>query len=740
MISQDSFTDIPTWNNGIWSTTTFDSHNEFRDFADSLFKEPGEYEFDETTNLFNEQAQLFRVNNYYCISPENTKDFKLYWDTEKIKSRKGVIFNSNGKTWYLTRYYYFWINFLKIYDKVKGVFDFPEVWDTQYHVSLYSLRCTLHQLHGAVTKKRQIAMSYYFSSELINEYWFEQGAVLKIGASDKKYINDVDGTWKYLNEYADFLNKNTAWYRESNPGKMGNWKQMGTEFTQDGKEQEYGNKSTIAGITFEKSPVKGIGGPTKRMFYEEGGEAPTADITFQFIKPAMKMGEISTGTFMIAGSVGQLDKCDPLKEFTFRPKGNTILPVLNKYVDSKGTVSETALFIPEQWSMLPYIDHYGNSLVTEALEALEIYFKDLKRTASPSNYQYEVSQHPRNLEEAFAYRKGSVFPLHLISAQMRRIDDKEYPYELIDLTKDASGNILVTQSNKLPIAEWPMDPKREDKEGIIQVWERPVNELGTTRPRWMSYLASIDPVRVGKTVTSNSLVSIYIYKCPVQVTRRESDTASTFLERDKIVACWCGRFDDINKTYKRLELMLEWYNSWTAVENNITGFIQYMESQRKLRYLASKKDMLFLKEGQANQNIYQEVGWTNSGRIFTDNLLLYGIDYLSEELEIITKPDGSVVKTIYGIERIPDLMLLKEMQGYQPGINVDRLIAYSALIAFAKLQIAHIGILKREENLNKNLQKSENIYTLHKGMFHNIGNTSTSPFTKPSRNPFKNLR
>ena len=40
-------------------------------------------------------------------------------------------------------------------------------------------------------------------AKLINQYWFEEGAVLKIGASLKDYINEK-GSWKFLNEYKNF--------------------------------------------------------------------------------------------------------------------------------------------------------------------------------------------------------------------------------------------------------------------------------------------------------------------------------------------------------------------------------------------------------------------------------------------------------------------------------------------------------------------------------------------------------
>ena len=90
----------------------------------------------------------------------------------------------------------------------------------------------------------------------------------------------------------------------------------------------------------------------------------------------------------------------------------------------------------------------------------------------------------------------------------------------------------------------------------IVVWERPTS---SKRPEFGQYYGSIDPVSEGKTTTSDSLCSIFIYKNAVEVTRDYSqagDTEQYSLRGDKIVAAWCGRFDDINKTHGRLELII----------------------------------------------------------------------------------------------------------------------------------------------------------------------------------------
>ena len=74
-------------------------------------------------------------------------------------------------------------------------------------------------------KKRQFGSSFYHANKLINLLWFETKPVLRIGASLSAYITGVNGTWKMLNEYRNFLNKHTAWYRPMNPGGQGEWQQ-----------------------------------------------------------------------------------------------------------------------------------------------------------------------------------------------------------------------------------------------------------------------------------------------------------------------------------------------------------------------------------------------------------------------------------------------------------------------------------------------------------------------------------
>jgi hypothetical protein len=435
--------------------------------------------------------------------------------------------------------------------------------------------------------------------------------------------------------------------------------------------------------------------------------------------------------------VGDLSQCDPLKKMILKPKDNDIYAVETNLIDSKGTIGMSGLFIPEQWSMPPYIDEYGNSLVEEALKALDEQFATWKKELDPETYQLRISQHPRNIEEAFAHRSVSVFPTHLITAQERRIEDKDYAYEFLDISTDENGKPTVKPTSKLPILEFPISKKTEDKTGVLVVWERPVKD-----PEFKMYYASIDPVSEGKTTTSDSLCSIYIMKAPVQVTKVSGTETETYVEQSKIVAAWCGRFDDINKTHQRLELIIEWYNAWTLIENNISLFIQYMISRKKQRYLVPKSQIMFLKDLGSNANVFQEYGWKNTGTLFKAHLLSYAIEFCKEEIDQETKPDGTVVRTKYGIERLPDPMLLKEMREYADGVNVDRLVSFAALVAFMKIQESNLGYAKRiiMDDAAKNLQKSENLFKLNHSPFRHMGRGRLTNGQSFKRSPFKNIK
>jgi hypothetical protein len=228
----------------------------------------------------------------------------------------------------------------------------------------------------------------------------------------------------------------------------------------------------------------------------------------------------------------------------------------------------------------------------------------------------------------------------------------------------------------------------------------------------------------------------------VLVQRVVNGQVETFVEGDKIVAAWCGRYDDINKTHEQLELIIEWYQAWTLVENNVGLFIQYMQFKRKQKYLVPATQMVLSKEIQASKTQFQTYGWRNVSTIFKSTMLSYLIEFMKAELDQEKDDTGKVYKTFYGITRIPDKMAMVEMEGYQPGVNVDRLVSLAALITFVKIQESGRGIKKRIEYEDEShLDNSEKFSKLNRNPFKNLGGSrNTNSMAVRSRNPFKNIR
>ena len=87
-------------------------------------------------------------------------------------------------------------------------------------------------------------------------------------------------------------------------------------------------------------------------------------------------------------------------------------------------------------------------------------------------------------------------------------------------------------------------------------------------------------------------------------------------------------------------------------------------------------------------------------------------------------------------------MLIKEMMAYYPGLNVDRLVTFSALVAFAKVQQSNRGYVKRKEIDKANsLHNSENLYKLKYSPFSNLGRKKNKgSYSKKVRSGFKNFK
>lgn len=480
------------------------------------------------------------------------------------------------------------------------------------------------------------------------------------------------------------------------------------------------------------------------VFHEEGGIAPVADQTYGYMREAMMDGSVTTGHFSIAGSVGDLDQCGPIKKFMDDPISFDFYPVKTTLKDDTGREYQTGLFIPVFWGYVGFIDKYGNSLAKEAKEYVDQMYRDKKngnektgtKALPPHDYQLLISQGPRTIDEAFATRTASIFPLRYTAAQLKRIEDKDYFTRYVDLKRDDNKNVIYIDIER-PTNEYPAEMKKEDKRGCCIMHEQPRKDAP-----WMTYYASIDPVETGKTGTSDSYACLMIYRNTQEVHKRSGDEQILQVEHGKLVFMWWGRFDDIDDTNEYLSMGVELYNAWTICESNKDTWIQYMRYKKRQKYLATPKDMVMDKEIDDKQTTYREYGVYMTGKLW-DRLLEYAVNYLGEKLGSVVKDDTKTEKIVYGVERIPFLSVIKEMMAYSEDINCDQVKAFAILIGFVKSQEAKRGGIQERYHITdkdrEDQKKQWDAIKSYRSPFHNMGGATNSLRNKIRRDPFRNI-
>lgn len=723
------YKNIPTYNilTKEWTKTSFTSQIEFgHTLLNEYFKEPGKYEFDEDTQVIALLGKFWEKNKFYTTLADGTADSNKFWKEEEYKCRLGVFLIKGEKKWYFTRDYYFFLNYCPIINKEKGQEEtMASLRDGQYHMMMYEKIAELFHLHSVELKRRQFLYSFTHVAKSTNFLYFENKKTIKWFASDESFIDDVNGSWKFLNAYINHLNIYTPWYKDFNPSQFPQIQQVTKIKTKGNRWITEGNESTLVAKTLAKDPKKGVGGPAYWIWYEEGGIAPTADETLTFVNPALESGMEKVGSFCIGGSVGDLKQCKPLKEFLLNPKTHGFLGVPTNLYDENGVEKICGLFIPAQWGMPQATDKWGNSLPEKALELLHkaefIGFKagedgriqDEEPWINLPEKQYIIkkSQNPKNIKEAFAYREESKFPIKRIEKQQSFIKDfPEHAPKRMEIWEDEKGKIRYKPSEKQDVP-YPVDSKSKDKEGVVLMWKEPEERI-----ELFTYFAGVDNVEVGASETSDSLYSIYIVEGTTEeIYYTEDGQEKIRLVGDRIVASWTGRYNNLDDTNRQGEYLIRLYNAFTLCERNKPNFITHMIKAGYKHLLATQGDVPIYKEvsdivdasKNAEIGIYMDATGKKQG--IADDYLY---QWLVTEVDAIYKKDkdGNAteekVKTYYNINYIYDYYLFEELKNDKE--NTDRRDALRLAIMLKTIYGAK-GIKRKRVNTENRPVKEKKI-------------------------------
>lgn len=652
----------------------FHTKEEYLDFLLEKCKIPGEYNLGEESLLFYSEATKFRQKGYYTNKVKGSTDFKNYWDFQKELFDVGLIVGDN----FICGNHYLYLNFLPITDKIKKRIDFPDLWDTDIYTFL-SNEIAKEKFRFLVgTKARQKGVSTKFLVEFINRIWFKQGQSCKFLAFDKAYINK---SWtEILENYRNFLNTHTAFYRGFLPDKLGDWKQA-VEIKEEGRKRYVGTMSTLVGVTFKENPAKAVGGNLSYAFADEIGVAPNFDKVMQYLIPALKAGSILTGHFVAMGSVGELKDCEPLKAICYAPESYQVLDFPNIFEDRP--TERIAFFIPANWSFFGFIDKYGNS-DTEGAKQFILNEREEKKKLSPRDYQLAISQNPLTLAEAFGSREENPFPTEIIQPFYEKLI-RSYEPMRVTLVEENGKITHKFGSDAPPVIDLPVK-KDTDKRGCVLMYEPPLYET----PPIGLYYAACDPVTQIKTVTSDSLQSFYVYRADFY----QDET----LVPGELVAWYCGRYDRVDDTYEICRKLMKYYNARTMIESDKDGFIRWLIGKGENFLMMKRSEYPRLQEILPNSQVFEDYGIRKgSSSTFRDHLIESIVRYVSEEISVNYDKEGNAVP-VYGVERIRDHMLLKEMLEFNYRGNFDRILSFAYLINVAEGNTIRQRLRKIREN------------------------------------------
>lgn len=426
------------------------------------------------------------------------------------------------------------------------------------------------------------------------------------------------------------------------------------------------------------------GTTAKSFIMDEVGKYPFSQ-AYEAAAPALKGKNGFRAIPILVGTGGAFENGKDAENFFHNPRANNFL----EFIDEKG--EETCLFLSGLYrqdckyktTLTEYLrnEHHLEIKKSSELDKIEILVTDkelakktimLEREAAKSNpdktiFLKKKMYHPLTTEECFLSEKSNIYDSESARRQKQRLASEGRGGTPVFLTYNNEGKIIHEFTDKQPISNFPIKP-HEDKDAPIMIYEFPMET-----PPYGLYVAGVDPYRQGKAQYSNSLGSVYIYK------RMNEITGESY--QNMFVATYSARPDNKSKWEEQARLLIKYYNARTLCENDEISFIDHMISKNDSHYL--EKQPQWLKEIVPNTTVARDYGIHRSaGKI---------VDFLNTQLKVYSEEviykekdaEGSVIKEITGMSRIPDPMLLEEMAQFDEDGNYDRVIAAQLAIALA---------------------------------------------------------
>lgn len=620
------------------------------------------------TDEFRYLAKFFENNQCYTLLPEDTEEYKNFWNDVRYKCINGMT-NSVGIT--ITGPHFFYLNFIQILGKdpltnrKKKIFPrFLDVDYDYYHIVDYAKK---NQKNVILVKPRRLGFSYKAATLCTHEFTFYRDSKSVVSAFLSNYSSN---TMNMVIDNLNFLNSYTEFRKERNPDTR--------EFIRAAYQEKIGGivvwkgyKSECKAITFKDNEHASVGLSANWFIMDEAGIFPNIIQAYNMTEPTIKDGSDFTGTALIFGSAGSMEGGSQyFYEMFINPSKYNALT----FPDPEFPERQTGWFVRSTRGRLgtsrtgkQMVDADGNSDEIAAEEDI-LLERDEKRGGLSNKALHDITtQYPLSYKEAFLRSGGSIFPIAELQEWLGEVETNKKIRDsgkIGELIFDENNKIKFRLNQDLPyITSFPLRTD-EEKVGAVCIWEEPEKVNNETPP--FLYIAGCDPYDQDEAQFSPSLGSIYIYKRFLSANKTN----------DIIVAEFTGRPNFANDFYEQARRLCLYYNAKVLYENNLKGLKAYFEQKNSMHLMYETpgllKDIIKDSKVQRGYGIHMTPAIKRQCEIYLK-------DWLIEER---LNSEGKKVLNLHGILSIG---LLKELIAYDPDDgNFDRVIAFMLCILQAK--------------------------------------------------------
>ncbi len=440
-----------------------------------------------------------------------------------------------------------------------------------------------------------------------------------------------------------------------------------------------GSKSMIHHRSFADNPMAANGTRPSFVCLEEVGFMGNLTLALGQIKECTMNGSNKFGTIWMFGTGGDMEggSTEAVKEVFYDPEAYDCLVFKDDY-ENKGKIG---YFVPAWKTLNDYKDEQGITNEFIARNYLEKERLRLKNGKSKQALYDELQNRPVVPSEAFLVLQGNTFPVAELKEHLAYLETSDKTHDLgvtgMMQRQSVDNKVYFKPDHDLIPCDYPTK-NSQNFDGAVVVWEKPMENAP-----YGLYIAGIDPYDQDKANTSISLGSIIIYK--------------RFINADQTyhlpVAEYTARPQFANEFYEQCRRLLEWYNAKALYENEKTGIKSYFETKQCLHLLHRQPNII--KSITPNTKVDRIYGTHMSIQI-KEQIEIYTRDWLKTEL----------TPGVMQLTKINSIPLLKELIGYTPEGNFDRVIAFMLCI-MQDLEMHKIIVeeSKPEEDIDPFFQK-----------------------------------